>query len=76
VELLQRLALDAGLGTTATQDALAELDAAGLVYRASRGNGPVPGSLALRVPDRDGPRRVGTCAGLDYSLGEASRSAR
>jgi hypothetical protein len=50
---VRRLALDAGLGMTATQDALAELDASRLVYRASRGNGPVPGSLALRVPDTD-----------------------
>ena len=50
---IRRLALDAGLGKTATQDALAELDAAGLVYRVSKGNGLVPGSLALRVPDTD-----------------------
>jgi hypothetical protein len=50
---VRRLGLDAGLGKTATQDALAELDATGLVYRVSRGHGPVPGSLALRVPDTD-----------------------
>jgi DNA-binding transcriptional ArsR family regulator len=50
---VRRLGLDAGLGKTATQDALAELDASRLVYRASRGHGPVPGSLALRVPDTD-----------------------
>jgi DNA-binding MarR family transcriptional regulator len=50
---VRRLALDAGLGRTATQDALNELDASKLVYRASKGNGPVPGSLALRVPDTD-----------------------
>ena len=50
---VRRLALDAGLGKTATRDALDELDDSGLVYRASRGNGPVPGSLALRVPDTD-----------------------
>jgi DNA-binding MarR family transcriptional regulator len=50
---VRRLGLDAGLGKTATQDALAQLDAAGLVYRVSRGNGRVPGSLALRVPDTD-----------------------
>jgi hypothetical protein len=52
---VRRLGLDAGLGKTATQDALAELDDSGLVYRASKGNGPVPGSLALRVPDTDVP---------------------
>ena len=50
---VRRLGLDAGLGKTATQDALAELDASTLVYRASRGHGPVPGLLALRVPDTD-----------------------
>jgi len=50
---VRRLALDAGLGKTATQDALAELDDSGLVYRASRGDGPVPGTLALLVPDTD-----------------------
>jgi DNA-binding transcriptional ArsR family regulator len=50
---VRRLGLDAGLGKTATQDALAELDASGLVYRVSRGHGTVPGSLALRVPDTD-----------------------
>jgi DNA-binding transcriptional ArsR family regulator len=50
---IRRLALDAGLGKTATLNALAELDESGLVYRASQGNGPVPGSLALRVPDTD-----------------------
>jgi DNA-binding MarR family transcriptional regulator len=50
---IRRLALDAGLGKTAMQDALAELDASRLVYRASHGHGPVPGSLALRVPDTD-----------------------
>jgi hypothetical protein len=31
----------------------AELDVFRLVYRVSRGHGPVPGSLALRVPDTD-----------------------
>lgn len=50
---VRRLALDAGLGKSATQDALTELEASGLVYRASRGNGPVPGTLALRVPNTD-----------------------
>jgi hypothetical protein len=50
---VRRLALDAGMGKTATLNALAELDDSGLVYRASQGNGPVPGSLALRVPDTD-----------------------
>jgi hypothetical protein len=50
---VRRLALDAGLGKTATQDALTALEASGLVYRASKGNGPVPGALALRVPDTD-----------------------
>lgn len=51
---VRRLALDAGLGKTATQDALAALDYSGLVYRACTGNGPVPGALAIRVPDTDG----------------------
>jgi Primase C terminal 1 (PriCT-1)/Bifunctional DNA primase/polymerase, N-terminal len=50
---VRRLGLDAGLGKTATLNALAELDDSGLVYRASRGNGRVPGSLTLRVPDTD-----------------------
>jgi DNA-binding MarR family transcriptional regulator len=50
---VRRLALDAGLSKSATQDALSELEARGLVYRASVGDGPVPGSLALRVPDTD-----------------------
>jgi Bifunctional DNA primase/polymerase, N-terminal/Primase C terminal 1 (PriCT-1) len=50
---VRRLGLDAGLGKTATLNSLAELDDSGLVYRASRGNGRVPGSLALRVPDTD-----------------------
>ena len=50
---VRRLALDAGLGKTATLDALAELAYSGLIYRASKGNGPVPGALALRVPDTD-----------------------
>jgi DNA-binding transcriptional ArsR family regulator len=50
---VRRLALDAGLGKTATRDALAELDASRLFYRTSKGNGPVPGTLALRVPDTD-----------------------
>jgi hypothetical protein len=50
---VRRLALDAGLGKTATLNALAELDDSGLVYRASKGNGPMPGALALRVPDTD-----------------------
>jgi hypothetical protein len=50
---VRRLALDAGLGKTATLNALAELEASGLVYRVSRGHDPVPGSLALRVPDTD-----------------------
>ena len=50
---VRRLALDAGLGKSATLNALAELEASGLVYRASIGNGPVPGALALRVPDTD-----------------------
>ncbi len=50
---VRRLGLDAGLGKTATLNALAELDDSGLVYRASHGHGPVPGSLALRVPDTD-----------------------
>lgn len=50
---VRRLALDAGLGKTATQDALTALEASGLVYRASKGNGPVPGALALRLPDTD-----------------------
>jgi DNA-binding transcriptional ArsR family regulator len=50
---VRRLGLDAGLGKTATQDALAELDASGLVYRVSRGHGSVPGSLALRAPNAD-----------------------
>ena len=50
---VRRLTLDAGLGKTATRDALAELDASGLIYRVSRGHGTVPGSLALRVPNTD-----------------------
>jgi DNA-binding MarR family transcriptional regulator len=50
---VRRLALEAGLGKSATQDALAELDDSGLVYRASKGKGPVPGTLALRLPDTD-----------------------
>jgi DNA-binding transcriptional ArsR family regulator len=50
---IRRLALDAGLSKSASQDALYALQASGLVYRISRGNGPVPGSLALRVPDTD-----------------------
>ena len=50
---VRRLALDAGLGKTATQDALTELEDSGLVHRPSKGNGPVPGTLALRVPDTD-----------------------
>ena len=52
---IRRLALDAGLGRTATQDALTALDDSGLVYRASKGNGSVPDFLALRVPDTDVP---------------------
>jgi hypothetical protein len=50
---IRRLAQDAGLSKSAAQDALAELDVSRLVYRVSRGHGPVPGSLALRVPDTD-----------------------
>ena len=50
---IRRLALNAGLSTSATQYALAKLEASGLVYRASRGDGPVPGVLVLRVPDTD-----------------------
>ncbi len=47
---VRRLAPDSGLSKTATVDALAALQASGLVYRTSTGDGPVPGSLALRVP--------------------------
>jgi DNA-binding transcriptional ArsR family regulator len=50
---IRRLAHDAGLSKSAAQSALAELDASRLVYRVSRGHDPVPGSLALRVPDTD-----------------------
>jgi len=50
---IRRLALDAGLSKSASQDALYALQASGLVYRISRGDGPMPGSLALRVPDTD-----------------------
>ncbi len=50
---VRRLALDSGLSKSATQDALSTLEASGLVYRISQGDGPVPGSLALRVPDTD-----------------------
>jgi hypothetical protein len=50
---IRRLALDAGLSKSASQDALYALQASGLVYRISCGDGPVPGSLALRVPDTD-----------------------
>jgi DNA-binding MarR family transcriptional regulator len=50
---IRRLALDAGLSKSAAQDALYALQASGLVYRISRGDGPMPGSLALRVPDTD-----------------------
>lgn len=52
---VRRLALDSGLSKTATVDALAALQASRLVYRTSPGDGPVPGSLALRVPDTDKP---------------------
>jgi hypothetical protein len=50
---VRRLALDAGLSKSATQDALTELEDSGLVHRPSPGNGAVPGTLALRVPDAD-----------------------
>jgi DNA-binding MarR family transcriptional regulator len=50
---VRRLALNAGLSKSASQDALYALQASGLVYRISRGDGPMPGSLALRVPDTD-----------------------
>jgi DNA-binding MarR family transcriptional regulator len=56
---VRRLALDSGLSKSTTQDALHTLRASGLVYRPSRGNGPVPGTLALRVPDT---YKVGTFA--------------
>lgn len=50
---VRRLALDAGLSKSTTQEALRWLEASKLVYRISRGDGPVPGALALRVPDTD-----------------------
>ena len=53
ISSVRRLALDAGLGKTATVDALAVLRSSGLVYRPSGGDGAAPGSLALRVPNTD-----------------------
>jgi DNA-binding transcriptional ArsR family regulator len=50
---IRRFALEAGLSKSASQDALYALQASGLVYRISRGDGPMPGSLALRLPDTD-----------------------
>ena len=51
---VRRLALDSGLSKSTTQDALHALRASGLVYRPSRGDVPVPGTLAIRVPDEVG----------------------
>jgi len=54
---VRRLALDSGLSKSTTQTALTALLDSGLVYRPSRGDGPIPGVLALCVPNTDG---VGT----------------
>jgi hypothetical protein len=80
---VRRLALDAGLSKSATQDALAELLDRGLVYRPSRGNGPVLGVLALRVPDTDAagtfvppPPAPSYCAALVSVRGPIPTQAR